>query len=593
MYKNQIKTPRFGSLLLKKILPNFFDNSAIGDYEEIYRRLIIDEGKISAKIWYWSQILKSTGPFLLNSVVWSSVMLNNYFKIALRNLKKHRGYSFINISGLAIGMASCLLILIFVKSEVSYDRFHQKADQIYRVALNFYIGTNHILTANGPVPLAKTLVQEYPEVTAATHIYQAETYVRFEENQYQEERFYYADSSVFEVFSLFLQQGDVESALRKPNEVLVTPATALKYFGTSDPIGKTLILDDGSNYEVSGIIEEMPLNSHFHFDFLASFSSLPISRDENWLFGIVHTYFVLKSGSDPDILESKFENLSRKYVGPVIQAAMGVTYDQFTESGNKIGFFLQPLVDIHLHSDLSNELEPNGNSTSVFVFSAIALIILILACVNFVNLTTARSVQRAKEVGVRKVAGSRQSQLVRQFLGESLILSLFAMLIGSGLVWFFLPKFGNLLGKEFSTAMMFDSSFFIGTFFIVLLVGIVAGSYPAFVLASFRPVDVLKGQITAGRHGRQFRNTLVICQFIITITMFIATIIIYRQIHYFRQKDMGMDREHVLVIQNAEKLGSSQQVFKQTLKKSGDILNVSYSNGLPNFSLSAQFFQKE
>lgn len=312
MYKNQIKTPRFAGFLLKKILPNFFGNSALGDYEEIYRRLTIDEGKISAKIWYWSQILKSTGPFLLNSIFWSSVMLNNYLKIALRNLKKHSGYSFINISGLAIGMASCLLILIFVKSELSYDRFHQKADQIYRVTLNFYIGTNDILVANGPVPLAKTLVQEYPEVEAATHIYQVEAYVSFEENQYREERFYYADSSVFNVFSLFLLQGDMESALRKPNEVLITPATALKYFGNSNPIGKTLRLDDGNNYEVSGIIEEMPLNSHFHFDFLASLSSLPLSKDENWIGASVYTYFVLQSGSDPHSLESNFEDLFAK-----------------------------------------------------------------------------------------------------------------------------------------------------------------------------------------------------------------------------------------------------------------------------------------
>lgn len=524
-------------------------------------------------------------------------MLKNYLTVILRNIKRHKGYAFINITGLAVGIASCILILLFVQSELGYDRFHDKFHQIYRIPLRFHVGINQFDCALAPSPLAQAMVEDFPEVIASTRIFKqfrtGNVYVRFQDRQFKEEQFLWVDSTFFDVFSISLLEGDKKSALAQPNSVILTPATAARYFGSNDPMGKILILEDKTPYTVTGIAQPMPENSHFHFDFLATFATHPKSRDPDWYDTAVYTYIVTQENTTLDQIEAKFPEFSRKYYTPVVQKLMGITYDKFLEAGNFIGFFLQPLKQIHLHSAIENEIEPTGNVHTVVIFSAIALIIMIIACINFINLTTARSSQRAKEVGIRKVIGSLRRQLIRQFLAESILFSFLALILASILVEVFLPAFNNLVGKHYSASIFQDWPYLLGIMGGALILGTTAGAYPAFLLSSFQPVDVIKHQNQSGLRGRKFRNTLVIFQFVASIILFIGTIIIYNQLHFIRNKQLGFDKEHLVVIQGAAKLGTGQQSFKNTLKINPDIVNATYTDSLPQMLLEVKVFQKK
>ena len=373
----------------------------------------------------------------------------------------------------------------------------------------------------------------------------------------------------------------------------MTSRAAAKYFGREDPIGKMLELGDGSLYMVNGVTESWPEHSHFHFDFLASFSSLPKSKDLDFYDTAVFTYILLRENASIEELESKLPEFSGKCMAPIIEKIMAVPYEEFLDSGNFIGFMTQPLRDIHLRSQWGNELEPQGSFNTVIIFSAIALLILIVACINFINLTTARSTQRANEVGVRKVVGSNRAQLVRQFLSESIFLSFLSFLLALIFFEFALPGFNNLVGKEFSVSYFLDWSFLLLLFVGALFIGITAGSYPAFMMASFRPVAVLKGKVQSSMRGRRFRDALVIFQFCASIILLVGTAVIFTQLHYIRNKELGFDKEHVVVIQRAEKLGSQQLAFKDQLYQNSDILSAAFTDSLPQFLLEAKVFQKE
>jgi len=525
-------------------------------------------------------------------------MFRNYLLVALRNIRKHRGYSIINILGLSIGIASCLLILLFVGNELSYDRFHDKAEQIYRVGLTFHVGTNQFDAALGPSPLAAALVRDFPEVESAARIFARQSrggdvFVRYEDKRFQEKRFLWADQSLFDILTIPFLKGNPDDALEQPNSVVLTVETAEKYFGTEDPVGKMLALEDGSLYMVTGVTEKWPENSHFHFDFLASFSSLPKSKDPDYYDTAVFTFILLQKGALIEQLEAKLPEFSGKYMAPIIEKIMAVSYKEFLESGNFIGFMVQPLLDIHLHSDWGNELEPQGSFTTVIIFSAIAFLILVVACINFINLTTARSTQRANEVGVRKVVGSTHRQLIRQFLAESTFLSLMAVLLALILVEIFLPVFNSLVGRKFSSAYFISGAFLLVLFLGALIIGVAAGSYPAFLMASFKPVAVLKGNIQSGIKGRRFRDILVIVQFCASIILLFGTTVIYTQLHYIRNKELGFAKDHVVVVQRAEKLGAQQETFKNRLMQNPDILSVTFSDSLPQMLLEAKVFQKE
>ncbi len=525
-------------------------------------------------------------------------MWRNYVTIAFRNIRKHKGFSLINIAGLAIGIASCLLILFFVQSELSYDRFHERAERIYRVGFTFHVGTNQFDAALGPCPLAAAMVEEFPEVERAARIFARQSrggdvFVRYGEKRYKEDKFLWADPELLDILTIPFVEGNPEGALSQPYSVIMTAATAVKYFGQEDPIGKMLELGDGSLYMVNGVTESWPEHSHFHFDFLASFSSLPKSEDLDFYDTAVFTYILLRENASIDALESKMPEFSGKCMAPVIEKIMAVPYQDFLESGNFIGFMTQPLRDIHLRSKWGNELEPQGSFNTVIIFSAIAVLILIVACINFINLTTARSTQRANEVGVRKVVGSSRAQLVRQFLSESIFLSFLSFLLALIFVEIALPIFNNLVGKEFSSSHILDWSFLLILLVGAILIGMAAGSYPAFLMASFKPVSVLKGKIQSSMRGKRFRDALVVFQFCASVVLLVGTAVIYTQLHYIRNKELGFDKEHVVVIQRAEKLGSQQLAFKDQLYQNPDVLSATFTDSLPQILLEAKVFQKE
>jgi putative ABC transport system permease protein len=525
-------------------------------------------------------------------------MFRNYLTIALRNIRKHKGFSLINIAGLAIGIASCLLILIFVQSELSYDRFHEKAERVYRVGFTFHVGTNQFDAALGPCPLAAAMIDEFPEVEKAARIFARQSrggdvFVRYGEKRYKENKFLWADPELLDILTIPFIEGNPEKALSQPNSVVMTADTATKYFGQEDPIGKMLELGDGSLYMINGVTESWPEHSHFQFDFLASFSSLPKSKDLDFYDTAVFTYILLSENASIDELEAKLPEFSGKCMAPIIEKIMAVPYEDFLESGNFIGFMTQPLRDIHLRSKWGNELEPQGSFNTVIIFSAIAALILIVACINFINLTTARSTQRANEVGVRKVVGSSRAQLIRQFLSESIFLSFLSFLLALIFVELALPVFNNLVGKEFSASHILDWPFLLVLFVGAVIIGVAAGSYPAFLMASFRPAAVLKGKIQSSMRGRRFRDALVIFQFCASVVLLVGTAVIYTQLHYIRNKELGFDKEHVVVIQRAEKLGSQQLAFKNQLKQNSAVLSATFTDSLPQILLEAKVFQKE
>jgi putative ABC transport system permease protein len=520
-------------------------------------------------------------------------MFKNYLKIAFRNLLGHKGYTFINVAGLAVGMACCILILLYVRYELSYDRYHDQADRIYRVSLHGRLAGNDVNVTYTCVPLAPTLVNEYPEVLHATRLRRAyrTILVSIGDRRFNEERVFYADSTYFSVFTLPLILGDPKTALSAPNSVVLTRETANKYFGEENPIGKTLTFDNSTDYLVTAVSENVPPNSHFHFDFLASFVSLDYHTSTVWISNNLQTYVVLKENASASQLIAKLPGLVSKYVAPQIQQAMGISFDAFIEGGGKYGYSLQPVTDIHLYSKLDDEIEPGSSAAFVTIFSLIALFILILACINFMNLATARSANRAKEVGLRKVVGSNQFQLVRQFLIESILLSATALVLAVILVELFLPAFNNLAAKQIETNYFGKGSLLPGLVIITLLVGLLAGSYPAFFLASFQPISVLKGKSMAG--SSVLRSGLVVFQFVISISLIIATFVVYSQLQYIRNKELGFDKEQVVVIQRAAALGDQLYAFQSEVKQFPGILSTTATMHLPGRPVDTNAYKPE
>ncbi len=524
-------------------------------------------------------------------------MIKNYLKITFRNLANHKFYTFLNILGLSIGIASCLLILLYVFNEMTYDTFHTKADRIYRVGLNGKIADQEIFTTNTAPVMAFTAVQEFPEVENATRVYAHwnEWVVRYGETVITEEKVYFADSTFFDVFSFKLLEGDPQTALDEPHTLVLTEDIAEKYFGDESALGKTLLLgNDKTPHKVTGVMENVPGNSHIHFNMLRSMASYEQSRSEHWLNNNTLTYLLLHEGASPVALEAKFPDLVIKYVGPEVEQFMGVSMESFGNEGNKYGFFLQPILDIHLHSDLRDEPEPVGDITYVYIFAAIGLFIILLACINFMNLATARSANRAKEVGIRKTLGSLRIHLVRQFLTESVILSLIATILALAAATLLLDPFNNIAGKEISSSLFGKPWFILSLIGLILVVGIVAGSYPAFYLSSFRPVEVLKGKLKAGMKSSGIRNILVVFQFFISITLIICTLLVYEQLEYTRTKNLGFEKENVVVMKGLWQLSEEKQkTFKQELVSQSQVVNASISNHVPPGTNNTTIFRKK
>jgi putative ABC transport system permease protein len=511
-------------------------------------------------------------------------MLRNYLKTAIRNLWKNKGFSAINIVGLAIGLATCLLILIFVMDELSYDRYNDKADRIYRLDGEIKFGGNHFILAVAPAPAGPAVLRDYPEV---------EKEVRFRNNggrqvkkgnqNIREESVIMVDSTLFDVFTLPMIDGDPHTALADPRTVVITERMAKKYFDATNVVGRTLVINDSVLYKVTGVIRDLPAASHFHFDFFLSLAESEEARrtDDGWLSNNFNTYLLLRKGTDPKKFEAKLGGLVRKYVAPLLQAAVNISLDDFYKAGNTVGFSLTPLTAIHLHSNKTAELDANGNIQYVYIFGAIAAFILLIACVNFMNLSTARSANRAKEVGIRKVLGSLRWSLIFQFMLESMLISFIGMLLALGFAWLLLPVFNQLSAKHMELGLFSRGWLWPSMLGLVLVVGLLAGSYPAFFLSAFRPIVVLKGNVATGFKTSWLRNSLVVFQFCISIFLLVGTAVIYRQLNYIHNRQLGFNRGQVMIINNPYVMGNQTRTFADKLLHLPGVDGVTMTGYLP------------
>ena len=502
----------------------------------------------------------------------------------------------INLFGLAVGIACCILVLLHVKDELSYDQFLGNEDQLYRVTIDAKLGEQEINAPLSPAPMAEALISLFPEVEAAARIFRSSfvgaegVNVTRDEKRFIEERFFYVDSTLFDVMSYRFIAGDKDAALSAPNSIVLTERMATKYFGTEDPINKTLRIDNQADYRVTAIVQDVPDQAHWHFDFLASLSTLPISKDTRWVSNPFSTYLLLKPGQDVNVLETKLQRLVDEHIAEQFQSILGLSVEQFVGSGGRYNFALQRVADVHLHSQLDYEFEANGNIKYVYIFSIIAFLILMIACFNFMNLSTARSANRAKEVGIRKALGSFRKQLIGQFLFESIILCVLALGIGLMLVKLSLPAFNTLLGKNIAVAYL--SGFFLPVVIgFVLLLGLLAGSYPAFFLTSFNTISVIKGKRGTGSRNSRLRSTLVVFQFAISIVLMIGTAIVYQQVDFIQSKGLGFDKDHVVIVERGAALGSNRETFKHELMKSQGVIAAAGLDNLPGSILNDDTFR--
>ena len=512
-----------------------------------------------------------------------TLMLRNYIAIALRHLRKSKSFTAINIIGLASGLAVCLLIVLYVVDELSYDRYNVNADRIYRLDADLFYNKTGYVAADAPRPLARTLVHDDPQFEQFVRFaYQGDVTVKKGNTWIQDHHSVFADSTFFKVFTIRMLAGDPATALNDPHSLVIDETTAKKYFNSTDVVGKTLILDNNSTCKITGVIGDIPQRSHFHFSFIRPLNNGTVADDENeWLNNNYQSYVLARPGLSRDFLQSRVNATVNTYLGRELQALLHRTQQELEKQGAHFRYQLMPLLDIHLHSNKRSELEANGNIEYVYIFSFIAILILVIACVNFMNLSTARSAGRAKEVGIRKVAGSSRGHLVTQFLTESMLLSLASLVLALGIAVFLLPAFNDLSGKQLDAGMLFSARILPIVVVLVLAVGFLAGSYPAFYLSAFQPIQVLKGKIAAGFKSSRLRSSLVVFQFVISIGLIIGTLVIYRQLNYIHNRDIGYDRDQVLVVHNAYAAGDAIKTFRQQLLQISGIADVTLTGDIP------------
>lgn len=524
-------------------------------------------------------------------------MLRNYLLSAIRNVFKNWKYLLINVFGLAIGLSASIYIVLFVQFELSFDKFHSQANQIYRVGVRGMMMNNEINQAITAAPMAEALRNEFPEVLAACRIQDAGDWlIKYEDKKINEQNMLFADSSFFNVFSFKLIKGDPNRALIEPKSVVITKTAAKKYFGNEDPIGKMLKVEtDTTLYKVTGLMEDVPENSHFKFDLLGSLITLRGSQNTFWISHNFYTYIILKEGTDIKEFEKKTESLVTKYVGPQIQQYLGVNLEQFASSGNYFGYFIQPITDIHLRSDLQYEIEANGNIVYVYIFISIAIFILLIACINFTNIATARASTRSKEVGIRKVVGAMKKHLIFQFLLEAFIICTLSLILALFILAFFMPNLNNLVQLPLQMSY-FGNPYTIPLLLsLVVVVSIMAGGYPAFFLSSFKPISVLKGKLKIGAKRGVLRAILVIFQFVVSVFILLSTYTVYDQLNYILNKDLGFKKENIMMIRRSDALKKQMEAFKDEIKEIPTVVSVTNANTYPgkNFSNNAFFLEGE
>jgi putative ABC transport system permease protein len=509
-------------------------------------------------------------------------MLRNYITVAIRNLLRHKGFAVINILGLTIGLTVAALIILYIVHEMGYDRFHENSPRIYRVAIDGEISGQQLHVAVSSPPFGPALQNDYPEVGSFVRIDQAGASSLFAvgEQKYYEKEVIFADSSFFGIFTVPLIYGDPETALATSRSIVLSESTARKYFGNEYPVGQVMRFNDQFDLTVTGVCRDYPDNSHIDFNAIISFATRAEMAFEGWLDAwgnlSIWTYIMLERNARIDSLESKLPQFLPRYFSEEIESS-NIRFDPF----------LQPVRKIHLRSNLMAELNPNSDISYIYLLMAITLFILILASINFMNLSTAKSANRAREVGIRKVVGAEKRNLISQFIGESVLISLIALFITFFLIELILPTFNNITGKELDMKYILDWQLTLGFLLLALVVGVFAGSYPSFYLSAFNPVRVLQGSIKAGSSNSLLRNALVLVQFTISIALIIGTVILYKQLNYVKNKDLGFDKENVVVLTlRNEETQRKGRVIKNEFLKNPDVIGVSLTDGYPGGTLS-------
>lgn len=489
-------------------------------------------------------------------------MIKNLLKTALRHIRKHIGYSLLNILGLTLGILSALLLIIYVSDELSYDRYHTNADRIYRVSSKITEPDDQFTWNVAQIPMGPQVVQDYPEVQSFVRfIPMNRGLYKFEDKEYIEEDFYYVDSTLFDIFTYKVIEGEVRSAVKDPGKIVLTETAAGRYFGENDPVGKTLI-SGTSTFEVTGVIEDVPFNSHFRFQGITARNNLPKQLGSWGNFG-VFTYLIFPRDFDVKAFETKMQGMYNAHMKTIFEP-VHIT----------IEYILEPITKIHLYSTNAGEPEPTGSITYVYIFGIVALFLILIAAMNYMNLATARSAGRAREVGLRKVVGSRRGILIAQFLSESVVLTIISLIIAIILFIIILPKFNLIAGKSFTVGILSSPVVILTIIGIILVVGVIGGSYPAFFLSKFSPTTVLKGEITQGKAGNLFRKILVGIQFAISVLMIICTMVVFRQLNYLKTRDQGFDPENVISLELNRGMVQKYPLLKQILLGNDDISYV-------------------
>lgn len=509
-------------------------------------------------------------------------MFKNYLKVAFRNLWKNKVFSAINILGLSAGLAVCLLIVLYVKDELSYDKYNTQAENIFRLDADIYFNGTQFTSAVAPSPLAPTLKKDFPQIVQYTRLRNyGDILVKKDNQNIQNHQAVFADSTFFQVFTIPMIYGNRLTALNEPNSIVIDETTARKYFNTTDVLGKSLYVDNSTNCKITGVIKDIPPQSNFHFSFVRPMHDTRRDDEGDWLSNNYASFVLVRPGVSKAVAQELVNKTIDKYLSKQLEQTFHTRASDLKKGGNHFFYPVTPLTEIHLHSNKSYEFEVNGNVTYVYIFSVIAIMIMLIACTNFMNLSTARSANRAKEVGIRKVAGSLRSHLIFQFLIESVLMTFLSLLLALVIAGLLMPLFNQLAGKQMSVVTLFSSWLLPILIGLIIVVGCISGSYPAFYLSSFQPVQVLKGSIAKGFGNSGLRSGLVIFQFFISITLVTGTMVIYNQLKYISSREIGYNRDQVLVINNTWVLDKQMKNFKQEITKISGVQGAAIAGSLP------------
>ncbi len=526
-------------------------------------------------------------------------MLRNYFKIAWRNLLKNKTFSIINIFGLAVGLCCFLLISLYVIDELSYDRHFKNANRIYRINSDINFGGSEMKMSQSSDPMGAVLKKDYPQVEQFTRIYTnyGSNFIKKGSEFINEQRIAHADSTFFDMFSVPVLEGNPKTALDAPNTIAISKSTAQKYFQTSKAVGKSLEIGvtQKTIYNVTAVFEDMPSNSHFDFDFICSMDNVNYDWG-NFTSHNFSTYVRLAEGVDYRTFNKKFDEVIERYILPKLSQLLNIkNLDEFKKTGSSLKYTLFPMTDIHLKSDRNFEIRVGGDIQYVYIFGAVAIFLLLIACINFMNLSTARSSSRAKEVGIRKVLGTERQSLIGQFLSESILTSVISMILALLMIAFLLPIFNEISAKTFSISNLFSFKFLPFLVLLPLIVGLIAGYYPAFFLSSYQPIKALKSNLNVGFSKSNLRSVLVTFQFAVSLTLIISTIIIYQQLHYIQTKNVGFNKDQVLVLNGTGALKENQEAFKNEIAQLAGVKSATGAEFLPvsNSSRNDNTFSKE